>query len=41
VYKRQFICLAIAGVLTIVLKKYWWDNLKEMDEYEKDAINIR
>ena len=39
-FLQAFICFVIAGILSLILKKTWWDRLNEMDEYEKDIITI-
>ena len=39
-YSETLVCLLIAGVLTVILKRNWWDRLHEMDDYEQDVIKI-
>jgi len=40
-FTAMTICILIAGLLTILLKKNWWNILSEMDKYDHDAIKIK
>ncbi|MEN8193201.1 MAG: sodium:solute symporter family protein [Bacteroidota bacterium] len=39
-FLQAIICFIIAVILSLVLKKTWWDKLHEMDEYDENVINI-